>query len=202
MTTLRYDEPVLLDRLAGASARARALFAAMNAERLFGFYEMFARNTGQGDTDSLRAALDAAWQAIDGDGPTAELERERDVAEGLVPEEDENWVIESGFASDAAAAVAYALRARLADNPQEAAYTARSLYDASDFVAQQQLGDLDLNEPGAEDKLADQPVVQEALAGIQADLAAALSDPPPADIPRLRDEARQGAAALVELVRP
>ena len=198
--TLRYDEPALLDRLAGASSRARALFAALYAERLCGFYELFARSTGQGDVARLRAALDAAWQAIDGDVDAAELERWQDVAEGLVPEEDENWVVESGFASDSAAAVAYALRARLTDDPQEAAYTASSLYDASDFVAQRQLEELDLNEPGAEDALADQPVVQEALAGIEADLEAALTEP--LEIPRLRDEARQGAAALVELTRP
>jgi len=34
--TLRYDEPALLKRLSAAGARARSLFAAACAERLFG----------------------------------------------------------------------------------------------------------------------------------------------------------------------
>lgn len=197
---LRYDEPTLLDRLTLASPRARALFAALVAERTFGLYEYFAERSGQGDRDSLRAALDAAWEAIDGE--PRELERLQEVAEDLVPEEDDDWVLESGYAQSAAAAVAYALRTRLTDNPQEAAWAARQLYDAADYAAQRRLEDLDLNEPGAEDALADQPVVQAALAGVEADLDAALADPPPAEIPRLRDEARQGAEALVQLVRP
>ena len=119
-----------------------------------------------------------------------------------MPEEDDDWVLESGYAQSAAAAVAYALRTRITDNPQEAAWAARQIYDAADYAAQRKLEDLDLNEPGAEDALADQPVVQEALAGVEADRDAALADPPPAEIPPLRDAARQGALALVELVRP
>ena len=123
---LRYDEPTLLDRLNGASARARALFAALAAERLFGLYEYFAERSGQGDTAQLRAALDAAWDAIDGDA--GDLERWQEVAEDLVPEEDpDTWVLESGYAQSAAAAVAYALRTRLTDNPQEAAWAARQI---------------------------------------------------------------------------
>src|SRR5689334_22640300 len=101
---LRYDESALLDRLAGASPRARALFAAAVAERLFGLYEYFAETSGQGDVAALREALDAAW---DPETPTAELERSQVQAEELVPEEDDDWVTASGYASNAAAAVAY-----------------------------------------------------------------------------------------------
>ncbi len=197
---LRYDESALLDRLAGASPRARALFAARVAERLFGLYEYFAETSGQGDVGTLREALDAAWRAVDSDVPTAELERLQEAAEDLVPEEDDDWVTASGYASNAAAAVAYALRTRLTDNPQEAAWAARQAYDVTDYAAQQQLEDAGFDDAG-EEALLSRPVVQEALEGLNTDLEAALAEPPAEETSRLRDEARQGGARLVELVR-
>jgi uncharacterized protein YjaG (DUF416 family) len=189
---LRYDESALLDRLAGASPRARALFAAAVAERLFGLYEYFAETSGQGDVAALREALDAAW-----DPEASGLERLQEQAEALVPEEDDDWVTASGYAQNAAAAVAYALRTRLTDDPQEAAWAARQAYDTTDYAAQRQLEDAGFDEAG-EEALLNQPVVQEALAGLEADLEAALSEPPAEP---LRDQARQGGARLVELVR-
>jgi uncharacterized protein YjaG (DUF416 family) len=197
---LRYDESALLDRLAGASPRARALFAARVAERLYPLYEYFAETAHQGDPNTLRTALDAAWRAVDTDVPRAELERLRELAEELVPEEDDDWVTESGYASNAAAAVAYALRTRLTDNPQEAAWAARQAYDVTDYAAQQQLEDAGFDDAG-EEALLSQPVVQEALEGLNTDLEAALTEPPAEETSRLRDEARQGGARLVELVR-
>jgi uncharacterized protein YjaG (DUF416 family) len=192
----------VLERLGNGSARARALFAALIAERLFPLYALFSERTGQGDRARLREALDAAWAAIDGAFvDPAELARLQDVAEELVPAEDDDWVVESGFAENAAAAVAYALRTRLTDDPQHAAVTARQAYDVADFVVQRQLEDLQFDDPGAEDAMAGQPIVQEALAGIEADLAAALGDPPPDELPLLRDQARKGGDTLVELAR-
>jgi hypothetical protein len=186
-----FDEARLLGRLASATPRTRALFAALIAERLFGLYELFAQRSGKGDPVALRAALDAAWDAAD----AAELTRAQALAEALVPDEGEHWVLESGFGSNAAAAVAYALRTRLTDDPQEAAWAARQAYDVADYAAQLQLDDDGFDE----DALADQPVVQEALAGIDADLETALSDPPAEAIPRLRQARRAAAARLAEL---
>jgi uncharacterized protein YjaG (DUF416 family) len=199
---LRYDESTVLERLGNGSSRTRALFGALTAERLFPLYELFAERAGQGDPGRLREALDTAWGAIDGVlVDPAELERQQEAAEDLVPEEDDDWVTESGYAQNAAAAVAYALRTRLTDNPQEAAWGARQANDFADYVAQRQLEDLEFSDPGAEDALADQPIVQEALAGIEADLATALKDPPPDELPALRDQARKGGQTLVELAR-
>ncbi len=161
--------------MTAAPARARALFAASCAERLFGLYE---RAPGQ-----LRAALEAAWEGED-------VARWQQVAEGLVSDEDP-------YGENAAAAVAYALRTWMTDEPREAAWAARQVYEAADFAAQRQLEELDLNAPGAEDQLADRPVVQEALAGIADDLAAALAGTPAAD---LRRAAREGSARLLALV--
>jgi uncharacterized protein YjaG (DUF416 family) len=199
---LRYDENALLERLTGASARARTLFAAQNAERMFPLYEDFATRTGNGDPSRMREALDGAWAAVGGAFvDPAELERLQGLAEGLVPGEDDIGEEAVGYGQEAAAAIAYALRAALTEDPQEAAYTAGTLYDAADYVAQRQLEDLQFGDPGAEDALADQPIVQEALAGIEAGLATALNDPSPDQLPALREQARKGGQTLVELAR-
>ena len=173
--TLRYDEPALLERLTAGPARARALFAASCAERVFGLYARA--------PERLRAALDAAWEGEN-------VARWLQGAEALVPDDDP-------YGENAAAAVAYALRTRATDEPKEAAWAARQVYEAADFAAQQQLESLDLNAPGAEDQLADLPVVQEALAGIADSLSAALADTPAAE---LRRAAREGSARLLALL--
>ena len=165
--------------MTAAGARARALFAAACAERLFGLYAL-------GERERLRAALDLAWAESD---DAAALEGARQTAEALVPAEDADWVEASAFAQNAAAAVAYALRTRLTDHPQEAAWAARQVYDAADYAAQQRVEGFD------EEALAAQPIVQAALAGIAADLETALAE----DVSRLREQARHGSATLAEL---
>ena len=165
--------------MSAAGARARSLFAAACAERLFGLYAL-------GGRERLRAALDLAWAESD---DAAALESARVAAEALVPAEDDDWVEASTYAQNAAAAVAYALRTRLTDHPQEAAWAARQVYDAADHAAQQRVEGFD------EDALAAQPVVQEALAGIAADLETALAE----DVQRLREQAMRGAATLASL---
>jgi hypothetical protein len=163
-------------------------------------YEHFAATTGQGDVAQLRAALDAAWAALDGaaDG----LARWEDVAMALVPEEeDDAWEIESAYAENAAAAVSYALRTRGTGELDPAIWTAVQAYEASDFAAQRLLEPLTYTDPGGEEALRGHPVVQEALAGINTDLEAALENPPAEEIPRLRAPAHQGGEALAALVR-
>jgi hypothetical protein len=185
----------LVRRLAAASPADRAAFATAVAERLFGLYARYAERTGT-TTDDLRAALDEAWDAAAGEPSPEDLARWQDIAEGLVPdEEDDGWVDESAYGQNGAAAVAYALRTHLGGDPQEAAWAARQLYDAADYAAQRQVEDLDLNDPRAEDTLLATPVVQEALAGIEQDLAGAVEDGA-----ALRARAQEGGVRLAALV--
>lgn len=112
-------------------------------------------------------------------------------------EEDEGWVAESAYGQSGAAAVAYALRTQLSDDPQEAIWGARQLYEAADYAAQQQNADLELNDPGAEELLLCTPVVQEALAGIEHDLARVAAGE---DVTSIRQQAQDGAHRLAGLV--
>jgi hypothetical protein len=199
---LRYDESELVKALSGTPRNARVMFAAACAERLQPLYAWFHETSGQGDPDGLRAALDAAWQAVLEPAGSEDLGQWQEAAELLVPdEEDEGWVDQSAYAQNAAAAVAYALRSWSADEPQDAGWAARQVYEAADYAAQRQLEDLDLNAPGAEDALLGRPVVQEALEGLGQDLRDVSRPGPTEQVAReVREKARAGGAKLARLV--
>jgi uncharacterized protein YjaG (DUF416 family) len=204
--TLPFDEPVLVARLAQAPDRARALFAASIAERLLPLYDAYGESAGRGETALVRAGLEAAWQAATGDVAAPELEAWQTRVEALVPDDhDAGVTAETAYCENAAAAVAYALRAAAAvDDPREPAWAALQLYEAADYAAQQQLADLDLNRPGAEDELAATPVVRAALQAVEDDLAAATGAVrDDADVARLRRDARDGGLRfLLAVLRP
>jgi uncharacterized protein YjaG (DUF416 family) len=201
-SVLHYDEPELVGRLSNASPEGRALFAAASAERLFPLYERYAARTGQEALAQLRTALDAAWEAVGAEAAPEDLARWQEVAEALVPDEDdEGWVEDAAYGQNAAAAVAYALRTRLTDDPQEAAWAARQIYDAADYAAQQIDDNLDFNDPGADEAVLATPVVQEALRAIQENLSLV----PDADqvtreeLARLKQDAHHAGQRLAQL---
>lgn len=196
---LRYDEAQLVQVLAAETKAARAAFSAASAERLQPLYVWFHEVSGQGDPGVLRAALDTVWDLILGREARDGLQRLQDAAESLVTDdEDENWVEQTAYAQNAAAAVAYAVRSWISGDPEDAVLAATQLYEAADYAAQQ---DIDLNAPGAEDVILGQPVVQEALKGIDDDLRG-VSRPgdSPEIVKEVRDTARTGGARLAQLI--
>ena len=173
-----YDEQAVRARLARLRRAERAAFAAACAERLWPLFVRYANITGQADPRSLRTALDDTWRAVQGN--EVDLAEAQQVAEGMVPSDEGEWVHEMGYGLHAAACVAYAVRTWLTDDPQEAAWAARQVYEAADHAAQHARPDLDfdLDGPDAERTLREHPAVQAALAGIEDDLAAVESADP------------------------
>ena len=199
----RYDEPLLVVELSRLPPASRVMFAASCAERLRPLYRRYQEVSDQANPDQFDAALDAAWAAAFGAMPREALSDWQVVAEGLVPDEDdESWVDEFAYGQNGAAAVAYALRTALTSDPQEAAWAARQVYEAADFAAQQQYPDLDVNASSAEDDVLPTPVVQEALAGL-GDLLVSVR---PCDLPlervvaEAREQARLEGQRLAQLV--
>lgn len=200
---LRFDEESLVVELSRLPLASRVMFAASCAERLRPLYRRYQEASDEANPDQFDAALDAAWGAALGAMPRERVSAWQVVAEGLVPDEDdEAWVAEYAYGQNGAAAVAYALRTALTGEPQEVAWAARQVYDAADFAAQQQLPDLDLNRAGAEDELLSTPVVQEALAGLRDDLLSLQPGDLPAErtLADARERARQGGLRLSQLV--
>jgi hypothetical protein len=172
----KYDEARIAEVCGTLDRSARTAFAAACAERLWPLVERYGSVTplAENDIPTLRRALDAAWRAAS--GSDEDLAQARDVAESMVPFEDENWTVEAGYAQNAIAAIAYASRAWLSDDPQEAVWAARQLYEAADYGAQQSSGGV-LREytRAVEDELLDTRIVREAVTAIVQDLASARS---------------------------
>lgn len=192
---LRYDDAQLVQALSAEPKAAQVAFAAASAERLQPLYVWFHEVSGQGDPATLRAALDAVWDLVLGLPAPDNLSHLQDAAESLVTDdEDENWVEQTAYAQNAAAAVAYAVSSWISEDPHDAVLAATQLYEAADYAAQQEI---DLNAPGAEDVILGQPVVQEALKGINEDLLGVTG---PGDSRQIRDAAKDGGARLAHLV--
>lgn len=161
-SALRYDEPALLGALSNLVPAARSVFAAACAERLIPVYRWFHDRTGRGDPDLLGDALERLWSQLEG-SVSVDLKSQIEVAEGLVPFEDDSWVDECAYAQNTAAAAAYALRSYLSGDAQDAAWSARQVYEALDlWVATRD--NVDFNAPGGERFIAEDPLVQAELA--------------------------------------
>lgn len=105
-----YDEAHIARKVSVLDRRTRTLFSAACAERLWPLLERYAFTISMVPErlELLRRSLDAVWNAgTCGDGDLAAAQA---AAEGLVPEEDDEWVMESGYAQNAIAAIAYAAR--------------------------------------------------------------------------------------------
>lgn len=179
---LKYDEELLKLRLEPLSRTAKTAFAAACAQRLMPLYDRYARQVGDSSLQQrLAVIVSAAWAAASGrDVDASRLEGD---AESMVPDEDnEGWTAGRAYAGNAAAAAAYALRAWLTDDPQEAVWAARQLFDAAELAYFQ------VNPGGSfvtkeEDRASlASPVVQAAISAIQRDLDAIEKATPWVDI--------------------
>ncbi|MFV0462659.1 MAG: hypothetical protein ACK5MP_05600 [Nostocoides sp.] len=151
----------------------------------------------EGDRHILRSALDLAWEAAGGGGSEEDVRGAGEVTESLVPYEDDGWVLESGYAQNGIAAIAYANRSWLGDGPQEAVWAARQVYEAADYGAQQiKPAAVHAYSAEVEAELALTPVVRAAIRGISEDLVAAGKES--AEV--VRQRARTAAGAFVTLL--
>lgn len=171
VTFLKYDETANVEQLRQLPPLLRAMFALLTALRILPAYRRFHQKTGRGDPDVLQNLAELLWEDLAG----AELAKEQlqaavDKSMKLIPVEDDGWdEATQPYAEDAAAAVTYALRARLSGDAQEAGWAARRVYEASDYFASSRLGEL-ANRPDAESTILSTPPVQVELARQRRDL--------------------------------
>jgi uncharacterized protein YjaG (DUF416 family) len=127
MTLLQYDEAAILQHLNQLPARFRVLFALLVVMRILPTYRRFHEKTGRGDPVVLEGVAERLWSDIAGaEVSNEELQAMANMIIGLVPTEDDGWDEETQpYAEDAAAALAYAVRARLSGSAQDASWAAR-----------------------------------------------------------------------------
>lgn len=174
-----YDEARIAGVVGSLGREARTAFAAACAERIWPLVERYASAVSLPirDRQVLRDALDTVWGVANGAGSDEDLRLAQEAAEALVPFEGDGWMLESGYAQNGIAAIAYAARTWLSDNPQEAVWAACQVYEVADYAAQQNQASMArVFSAEVEAELADAPVVQASIRGIFDDLAAAGRD--------------------------
>jgi uncharacterized protein YjaG (DUF416 family) len=184
---LRYEEPRLVEALSTLSPGRRTTFAAACAQRLMPVYKWVHARTGRGDPVLLDDSLSALWEDLKG-ALSDELDAVRARVEELIPDEDDEWIDEIAYAQHAASAVAYALRCRLSELPQDAAWAARQVYEAIDLWVTTR-DNVDLNAPGVEDRILGDPLIQAELSRQSRDVA------------ELGNETEEGLTSLTDRIR-
>lgn len=199
---LRFEKAKLVGRLASLSHRGRVAFAAACAERLAPAYRLFERGPNE-HVRKLEQAVEHLWSDSTSKTPLDELEAEIEGVMEIIPQEDDFpgvWVQEITNAQNAGMAVVYALRARLTNDVQEAAWAAQVAYEALDnFVVNKE--DVDMTTSGGEMRALSHDLVQAELARQQRDLADLEAAPPRAQqeaIERIRQRAKADAARFFE----
>ncbi|RKH09906.1 DUF416 family protein [Corallococcus sp. CA053C] len=177
MKVLRFDEGQVAGMLERLPPRLRVIFAASCAERLLPAYVAFAHGTGRGDAAGLKNLLAWLWESLAIPlAPESEVQERVDACMSLIPHEDDGpWADGQAPAEDAGAAVAYALRCRKGGESQEAAWAARRVYEAVDHHVVNVEG-IDVNVPGAGERILGQRLVQAELARQRRDLDELLGD--------------------------
>ncbi|WP_437949188.1 DUF416 family protein [Sorangium sp. So ce296] len=197
----KFDESNLISNLERLPIPFRVAFAAACAERQMSAYRRFATQKGQTSTNTMDMALDTVWADPNATPNAADLEHQIETIMDLIPQEgsiEGPWTQDATNAQNAGMAVAYALRAKLAGEAQEAAWAARVAYEALDNLISNNER-IDPNTPGNELRILSHPLVQAELGRQERDIRTLLA----ADhrettrtVQELRDRARADASAF------
>ncbi|WP_230959198.1 DUF416 family protein [Burkholderia stagnalis] len=107
---------------------------------------------------------------------------------GLLPEENDDWVICHALADDALSSLAYAVRALLGPEPQEVAWAARRAYEAVDQAAIRTLG-VQPGQPDTEITIKSHPFVQREISRQRRDFDLLIAKPGKDSIEMIRNYA-------------
>jgi uncharacterized protein YjaG (DUF416 family) len=162
----RYDEKLLVLRLSRLPHALRAAFAGLCADRLFPRYEEYAEDNVKNLEEAARL-LEDLWNAIAHGRAQKDLQDALARCMALLPPDDSD----SAGAEDAISALAYAFRALLTGESQEAAYAARCAYEIVDHDVTAD-DDVDLSSGEAEEEILVDPRIQTELATQDAQLRA------------------------------
>ncbi|MBJ7309095.1 DUF416 family protein [Rugamonas sp. CCM 8940] len=166
-----FDEPTLVGELATLSPPQQVAFAAAAASRQLNSYEWYARRFQPAALPRPREIATALWQALQaGTTEPNSLSELLEEVMGLLPEESDDWIVCHSLAEDALSSLAYALRALLQADPQEAAWAARRGYEAVDQAAIRAL-EVQPGSPETELAIRCHPLVQRELERQRRDLA-------------------------------
>ncbi|HEV3138670.1 MAG TPA: DUF416 family protein [Pirellulales bacterium] len=169
---LTFNERALkqqLDRLPRAS---RVAFAATCAQRLAGVCNRFVGTGGRADRANLfDDALNYVWTYILTTPEEATTGRLLADVMAMIPDQDApGWTPLTAYGEDALSALAYSLRCLQSGDSQEAAWSARCIYEGLDYFVTLR-DNVPPNEPGADVRVLSDPLIQAELERQARDIA-------------------------------
>jgi hypothetical protein len=148
-----FDPVELRKLLLGLARQQRLAFGLSCSERLYPNYIVFAVEQGWGMPDTLRAALDLAWNALLDQPPSPEVVRRLSkVVEEAEPETEDFDTVLVSAALDAAATAGLVLKLLETDDPDITVEIASLARDTVDMYIQD-MEHLDPSDPSLERKI-------------------------------------------------
>lgn len=137
---IKFEEKVLVARLARVSSSSRAMFSLCCATRQTAAWEKYARHFCPDEESAFREVIEGIWNALGSNvvpfNWTSTLKQVMDLFPG---EQSESSNLHA-YAEDALASLAYTIRCLIEGSEQEAAWGARRAYETADQAAIRQLG--------------------------------------------------------------
>lgn len=132
-----FDPDGLRKLLLGLAPQQRLAFGLACSERLYPNYTVFAREQGWGEPETLRAALDLAWDAVLGQPASSEIVREiKKRVEDAEPDTEDFGTILVSSALDAATTAGLVLKLLEVDDIDVAVEIASLARDTVDMYVQ------------------------------------------------------------------
>jgi len=177
MNNLNYNEEKLVGTLERLQPNSRVAFAAACAERLLQTSYSLSKSAHNEDPRELRHILNRLWLDVEGDR-MSDSEVEDAIAKCLLTVEElesEPVKPEAAGATDAVAALCYALRCRKSGESNDAMWASRRAYECLDnYVINQE--NIDTNQPNGEQEVLSNTLIQAELARQRRDLDDLLSN--------------------------
>lgn len=172
---LEFKEQVIRRQLDVASKMGVFSFALAAASRLISCYEKYSTLEFGSVNRYPRQIKNLLWKTcLSNDALISirDLEKYLSDVMQLLPDESHRWTESHIYADHGLAALAYAIRYKISEDPQEAAWAARRSYEAADQYAIKHSG-IDVNAPDAEEAILAHQVVQRELCRQKRDIALA-----------------------------
>jgi uncharacterized protein YjaG (DUF416 family) len=163
--TVHYDEDELQTRLSSVEHRGLVLFGLYVAEELLPNYKVFSREQSFGDVDTLRNALNSAWDWLDGKLiDNEEIESLIYACESVTPDTEDFNSLYVSAALDAANSIANLLRLLLDSNSELAFEIGTFGRDTVDLYVQE-IERMPVNSVDLEERIRLHPLMQREIAG-------------------------------------
>lgn len=158
-----FDPTILKRHLERMPVQKRIAFCAALCERMLPNYSEFSRETRWGSCSRLRAALDVVWDvALGAEHSSAELQSLIKECGELAPEPGEFRSPFTSAALDAATAISNALDCCIDGGVEECVENATLARDTIDVFLQNR-GEVDIDDPQFERRIATHPLMQREL---------------------------------------